>query len=130
MKRPTLLWLLIVGAFAGTLLLPVGASYADHHGRVGVFVGVGPGFWWGPPYPYWWGAPYPYWAAPPYPYYGYPPPYYYPPAGIVQQPQVYVQQAPPQAPPADWYYCSSAQAYFPQVQTCPEPWIRVPSRNP
>jgi hypothetical protein len=125
MKRPALIWLLIVGLALGFLVLPAAPSYAQHHGRGGVFIGVGPGFWWGPPHPYWWG--------PPYPYYGYPPPYYYPPAPIiVEQPQGYVQQAPapPPAPPTDWYYCQSEQGYYPQVQSCPEPWVRVPPRNP
>jgi hypothetical protein len=125
MKRPALIWLLIAGLALGFLVLPAAPSYAQHHGRGGVFIGVGPGFWWGPPHPYWWG--------PPYPYYGYPPPYYYPPAGIVvEQPQVYVQQAPapPPAPPTDWYYCLSAQGYYPQVESCPEAWVRVPPRNP
>jgi len=125
MKRPALIWLLIVGLAVGFLVLPAAPSYARHHGRVGVFIGVGPGFWWGAPYPYWWGPPYPYWWGPP--------PYYYPPAGIVvEQPQVYVQPppAPPAAPPTYWYYCPSAPGYYPQVQSCPEPWVRVPPRNP
>ena len=125
MKRPALIWLLIVGLAVGFLVLPAAPSYARHHGRVGVFISVGPGFWWGAPYPYWWG--------PPHPYYWGPPPYYYPPAGIVvEQPQVYVQPppAPPAPPPAYWYYCPSAPGYYPQVQSCPEPWVRVPPRNP
>jgi hypothetical protein len=85
-----------------------------------VFIGVGPAFWWGPPYPYWY-----------HPYY--PPPYVYaPPAVIVQEPPVYVQQqpVPSPAPPAYWYYCPSATAYYPNVQTCPEAWIKVPPRAP
>ena len=117
MKRPAVIWLLIVGLAVGFLVLPAGPSYAWSRGRGAVFIGVGPAFWWGPPYPYYW----------------YPPPYYYPPAGIVEEePQVYVQQAPapPPAPPTDWYYCLSAEGYYPQVQSCPEPWIRVPPRNP
>jgi len=123
MRKPALIWLLIVGLAVGFLVLPAAPSYAWHHGRGGVFIGVGPGFWWGPPHPYWWG--------PPYPYYGYPPPYYYPPAQIVvEQPQMYVQPPPPPAPPTDWYYCPSAQGYYPQVQSCPDPWVRVPQRNP
>ena len=65
------------------------------------------------------------------PWYWYPPPYY-PPVVVQPQPQVYVQQAPapPSAPPGDWYYCESAGGYYPQVQSCPEPWVRVPPRNP
>jgi hypothetical protein len=41
-----------------------------------------------------------------------------------------VAPPPPPAPPstATWYYCSSAQAYYPSVQTCPEPWVQIPAR--
>ena len=94
-----------------------------------VFVGFG-GF-----YPYY---PYPY-----YPYWYYPPPYYSyaPPPVVVQEPPVYVQQpqqqvtVQPQQPGpaapegADWYYCQSAKGYFPSVQTCAEPWVKVPPRQ-
>jgi hypothetical protein len=98
------------------LLALVGApgDASAWHGRV--FVGVGPG-WWGP-YPYWW----------------YPPPYYaYPPQVVVQEPPVYIQQpVPPPAPAAppapEWHFCPSSRGYYPAVQTCPEPWVRVPAR--
>jgi hypothetical protein len=62
---------------------------------------------------------------------------------VVQEPPVYVQQ--PQQPqqaqpqpqvqvspgPADafWYYCPSSKGYYPSVQTCPEPWVKVPPRQ-
>ena len=92
-------------------------AWQRHRGVQGhVFIGVGPAFWWGPPYPYWW---------------YYPPPYYVysSPPVIVQQPPVYIQQQPPPAPPQSyWYYCPSAQAYYPSVQTCPEAWVKVPPR--
>ena len=116
MRRPALIWRLILVLFGGMLLLPATPSHAGHQGGGRVFIGVGvePGFWWGPPYPYYW----------------YPPPYYYLPPVVVQPPQVYVQQAPPPAPPSDWYYCKSAGEYYPQTQNCPEPWIRVPPRSP
>jgi hypothetical protein len=102
-------------------LLGVAPSYAWHHGRV--FIGVGP-VWWGPPY----------WYYPP-PYYGYSPP----PVVVEQQPQVYIQQEPSAPPPPPsaaqapapeslWYYCASAKGYYPSVPTCPEAWIKVPSR--
>jgi len=99
------------------LLVPAAPSHAwgwhEHPGaRARVFVGAGP-IWWGPPYPYW----------------DYPPPYYYPPPPvIVQEPPVYVQREPaPAAPPqSSWYYCPSAKAYYPNVQTCTEAWIPVP----
>ena len=87
-----------------------------------VVIGAGP-VWWGPPYWY------------------YPPPYVYaPPPVVVQQPPVYVQQpplppspppapAPPAAAQAYWHYCASAKAYYPNVETCPEGWIKVPARS-
>ena len=87
------------------------------HVRGRVFIGVGHPFWWGPPHPYWWYYP--------------PPSYVYsPPPVIVEQPPVYIQQQPPlPAPPqVYWYYCSSAQAYYPSVPTCPEAWVKVPPR--
>jgi hypothetical protein len=114
------------------LLAPAVPSYAWHGVRTHVFVGVGPAFWWGPPYPYWY-YPYPY-RYYPYPYWYYPSPYYVysPPAVVVQEPPVYVQQQPPPAPPPSpqsyWYLCTSAKAYYPNVQTCPEAWIKVPPR--
>ena len=77
MKNRALVWLLVVGLAVGFLVLPVTPSYAWSHGHGRVFIGVAPGFWWGPPYPYYW----------------YPPPYY------------------------------------PQIQNCPEPWVRVPPRS-
>ena len=96
---------------AAVLLVAAGPSHARHHWRGGLFIGVGPGYWWGPPYPYW-----------------YPPPYYPPPV-IVEEPPVYIQQQPaPPAPDAYWYYCPSAQAYFPSAPACPEAWVRVPAR--
>jgi hypothetical protein len=93
------------------------------HGRGSrVFVGLGVGFG-----PVWWHH-YPYWH---YPYY---PAYVYAPPVVVQQPTVYVEQpvppassAPP-APPQYWYYCERAAAYYPNVQTCDEPWVKVPAR--
>jgi hypothetical protein len=92
-----------------------GPRFVHHHGfRSHVFIGVGPAF---------------------YPYYYYPPPYYVytPPPVVVQEPPVYVQQpaqAAPAQPEAYWYYCQSAKAYYPNVQSCGEPWIKVPPRAP
>ncbi len=110
------------------LLVAATPSHAWRHGfhghpgfRTHVFIGLGPAFWWGPPYPYWW----------------YPPPPYYvyaPPPVVVQEPPVYVQQPPPPPPPpgaeAYWYYCPNTQAYYPSAATCPEPWVRVTPRTP
>jgi hypothetical protein len=75
------------------------------HGHV--FVGVGPAFFWDP----WW---------------GYPPVVYAPPPVVVEQaPPVYVQRG-----QEYWYYCPSARAYYPNVQTCDQPWVPVPARTP
>jgi hypothetical protein len=114
-KRSALFGLLIAGlVIFGTALSSPATGHS--HWRGGVFIGVGP--WWGPPY---WG---------PYPYWWYPPPYYYPPTVVIEQPRVYIEQPPPvpAPPPAYWYYCMSAKAYYPSVQTCPEDWVKVPAR--
>lgn len=115
MRKPAWIWLLVVGLIVVLLVFPAAPSQAwSHHGGSHVFIGVGPGYWWGPAYPWYW----------------YPPSYYTPPV-IVEQPQMYIQQAPaPPAPEAYWYYCQSAQGYYPQVQSCPEAWIKVPPRAP
>ena len=96
-----------------------------HHAGARVFVGVGP-VWWGPPYPYWYYPPAPVVVAPA-------------PIIVQQSPPVYVQQevapapaavpAPPAASPESfWYYCPNAKAYYPNVQSCSEPWVRVAPR--
>jgi len=94
-------------------------AHPSHYGYGGAHTRVVIGFgWWGPYWPY------------RHPYY--PPPYYVypPPPVIVQEPPVYVQPPPPPAPPAAyWYYCASAKAYYPDVQACPEEWIKVPPRT-
>ena len=89
---------------------------------------------WGPP---WWYYPRPYYVYSP------------PPTVVVEQPPVYVQQQPqatpapppppPPPPPAPsapssqpttyWYYCPGAKAYYPDVPTCSEAWIKVPPRG-
>ena len=45
-----------------------------------------------------------------------------PPVVFAPATPVYVQP-PPQ--PAYWYYCESAQTYYPYVQQCPEGWLEV-----
>ena len=112
MKKTVTVLLLV----ASVLLLTVVPGDAHGRWRGGVFIGVGP--YWGP-YPYWW----------------YPPTYYYgpPTTVVVEQPPVYVEQQPaaPPAPPAPtqyWYYCQSAQAYYPTAPSCPEEWVKVPER--
>jgi len=102
---------------ACALVLAAGPSDAGGwHGRV--FIGVGPGFWWGPAYPFYW----------------YPPVYYPPPPVVADEPPVFIQRQsaapvpPPPPPSGDWYYCESSRAYYPNVQSCPEEWVKVPAR--
>lgn len=111
-----------VGMIVVVVLL-LTAPPSSAHGRRGYGHGsrvfIGTGFWWGPPYPFWYH---------PYPY------YVYPPVVIREEPPVYIEQpqpAPASAPTESyWYYCQSATAYYPNVQTCPEAWIKVPPRAP
>ena len=112
MKKTFLILLLAVAVLAVT----VTPGYTWYHWRGGVYVGVGP--YWGP-----------------HPYYWYPPPYYVyrPPTVVVEEPPVYIERQPaaPPAPTAStayWYYCPSAQSYYPTVPSCPEEWIKVPER--
>ena len=126
-------WWLATPLVVALLLLTAVPSQAwsrHHHWHGGprVFVGFGVGPVWGYPY-------YPYWYYPP-PYYVYAPP----PTVVVEQPPVYVEQQPAApAPPVGsapsvqvqqyWYYCQPSGAYYPNVQTCTEPWIKVPART-
>jgi len=91
------------------------------HGRPSARIHVGLGFplWWGPG-PGWWG-PRPAWHARPV--------YAPPPRVVVMEQPVYVQREPVAAmPPSYWYYCGSAGGYYPDVPSCPEPWVQVPPR--
>ena len=139
MKKVAVVFL-VSSALVLSIVLPGEAHGGRGHIRSRVFIGVGPALWWG------WG-PYPYWYYPP-PYYVYPTPdYVYPTPVVAQEPSTYIQQsapaapappspvAAPPAPPAPpapesyWYYCPSARNYYPMVQTCPEPWVKVPPRQ-
>lgn len=79
---------------------------------------------------WWWvvgGMWYPYWE----PVYPYPDPYI-PPVIIQTVPE---QPEPPMMVPAEpsvpsWYYCQSAQGYYPYVALCPEGWQAVPATPP
>ncbi len=102
--------------------------YGPHEGRLG---------WWWIVAGMWY-----FYSQPVYPY-----PEPYPMAAPVQAAPVYVpspvvQQAPPVAPvytePSPpppvavapqqfWYYCRPAQAYYPYVPQCGEPWLKVPA---
>ena len=102
-----------------------GGGHHWHGGGSRLFIGVGPGYWYG-------GYPYPYYYPYAYPY------YYTPPPVVIQDPPVYVQQpgqsqtAPPAtSAPAEgyWHYCPSARDYYPNVSECPEAWVKVPPRQ-
>jgi len=60
-------------------------------------------------------------------------PYVYPPV-FVAPPPVYVQPAPQvyvqPAPQSYWYYCDSAQGYYPYIQQCPGGWRQVTPTPP
>jgi hypothetical protein len=61
-------------------------------------------------------------------------PYVYPPA-VVAPPPVYVQPSPqvyvqPPPPQPYWYYCDSAQGYYPYIQQCPGGWQQVTPTPP
>jgi hypothetical protein len=90
------------------------SGHSGHHHRHGSTVFFGGAFFWSP----WWWSP---WA-----FY---PPYYS--TVVVSEPPVFIQgPSGDQATPGFWYFCQSARGYYPDVQTCPEDWIRVPPRSP
>jgi len=103
------------GLLAAALILGTffcGTASAHGHGgpRFGFDVVVGP---------WWWGAP----------YYYYDSPAYYPP--VVAAP-LYAAPSTAQlpAPPAYWYYCAQANAYYPYVSQCPGGWQAVSPTPP
>ena len=76
-----------------------------HHGfRSRAFIGFGPTYWYHPSY--------------------------VPRPVAIQQPPIYVQQAPATDPlePGHWYFCQSAGAYYPTAPSCPEAWVKVAPR--
>lgn len=103
------------------------------HARPRVFVGYGAPLWWGPPvYGYWygWGAAYGPW--------GWGPPAVVRERVIEREAPVYVEREPAESAPvadeaevrpATWYFCRSENAYYPDVERCPEAWIPVPPRS-
>jgi hypothetical protein len=42
---------------------------------------------------------------------------------------VYVERGSAPAQSSYWYYCESEGGYYPDVETCPEAWVRVPPRS-
>ena len=111
------------GYWGGGYRPPYPAWRAGYWGpRAGIYVG-GPGYYWGA-WPYGWGAAYAVPYAVPYPV-----------PQVVPQvlPQVVVQQpvAAPEAPAASyWYYCTQPAGYYPYVQNCSQPWMRVVPQVP
>jgi hypothetical protein len=120
---------LVIAALLIATVAPSEAGGRHHrHGGGRVFIGLGLGVG-----PWWYG--YPYYPYSYYPHWYYPPPAYAYPAPVVQQPTVYVEQSP--VPPADsapavpqqyWYYCEPGGGYYPKVESCTEPWVKVPAR--
>jgi hypothetical protein len=104
-RRTTVALVIIVAAVVAA------APALDARVRGGVYIAVGP-FWW-PPYPYGW----------------YPGPYDvgYPRVIVVGPPPVYIQMPPAPPPTQYWYYCTPSQAYYPYMQSCAAPWIKVPA---
>jgi hypothetical protein len=92
--------------------------------------------------PWYWGWGWPYYAGYPYysgyPYYGY---YGYGGYPVYEpEPTVYVEREQPASPVAEardpaptlWYYCTDPAGYYPYVQNCSVPWVKVvpPPRSP
>jgi len=135
--------LLLVMALLASSAVP---GYAQRGGGSSHAAGGAPGWAWhrgGGWHGGWWGPRVfigPGFAAPAwrYPYYGYPYPYAYPypygyptysvPAIRESSPQTYIQQEPPAQ--QDWYYCQSAQSYYPDVRECPDGWQQVAPQPP
>lgn len=107
-----------------------GVRHGWYGGYWGPSVGIyyaGPGYWGG--WPYAWGYGYGY---------GYGYPYAYSPIVVntTTAPQSYIQQdsepRPAQDAPAPyyWYYCNQPAGYFPHVQGCSHPWMKVIPQAP
>jgi hypothetical protein len=100
-------------AFSRPAPLPSGFAHPHHfHGRGVFFVG----------------APFLFWSWP-YGYYYAPPPYYYGPDYVAREtlPPVYVEKfdgTPTPQTPGE-IYCPGKQAYYPDVQDCPNGWQRI-----
>lgn len=59
-----------------------------------------------------------------------------PPVIVPSSPPLYIEQSSPQPAPAApaatayWYWCESAQAYYPYVKECAEEWQQVVPQPP
>jgi hypothetical protein len=108
-----------------------GNHYYGGHRHGGYYGGWYGGAYWGWPWyaawpAYGWGLGYPYYGS--YGYYG---PYASYPA-YEPAPTVYVEAAPAAgamsavpAPKVLWYYCNEPAGYYPYVQECNSPWVKV-----
>jgi len=133
MKKSIVVVIVVVLALVFVGTLPVQAAgrfnHSGFHGgfhgggfRGGVWIGPGWGWGWDP---WLWGSPYYY-----NPYYTWYNPYYAaPPAGIQQEQQEYIQQAPQAEEQSYWYFCSNPEGYYPYVKKCPGGWARVLPRS-
>ena len=59
-----------------------------------------------------------------YPYYYSPAPVYAAPPAYADEPVTYIEQS-PAAGGQVLYYCPDSRAYYPNVTTCPSPWLKV-----
>ncbi len=97
-----------------------GHGHGYHSGHHHVHGGTRFGFYFGLPL---------YWGGYPYDYY----PYYRRNVYIIESPPVYIQRQPPvyvQQPTSYWYYCQDPAGYYPYVQSCPTPWMKVLPQTP
>ena len=102
------------GFHGGARVAPFGGGPRFFHGpHFGTRVFIGAGVF----APFYWPAPYYYYPP------AYYPPAYYPPATDYVAPE-------PAPAAAYWYYCASAQGYYPYVRLCAEGWQRVAPQPP
>jgi hypothetical protein len=114
-----------------------GGHHGGHsHGHRSIVV-FGGGFGWGGAWGPWWGGAWgPWWGGAWGPWWGpWGPTASFPSSGFVSEAAVWVQGPSVQSPPVDrpgsgyWHYCLSARGYYPDVPSCPEPWILVAPRS-
>jgi hypothetical protein len=64
-----------------------------------------------------------------YPYSPYYDPYYYPQGyaepAYAEEPVTYIEQRQQGGAGQVYYYCADSRAYYPNVTTCPSPWMKV-----
>ncbi|HVH17453.1 MAG TPA: hypothetical protein VNF72_04075 [Myxococcota bacterium] len=123
---------LALAAIPGVALAGGGHGHGHGHGHGGSKYSFSFGFgpYWGGPWWYGPGAYYPHAYGFPYPYSYpvYPAPIYAPAPRVVVEEPVYVERDAAPVASGWWYYCESAGAYYPDVPSCDEPWLKVPPR--